>query len=68
MIALLIGGYLQIESKDAKDLFLNMDALILRLRELGIVGALMAAQGTWPKLPVNLKVSFPFSCRSNFLD
>ncbi len=46
MIALLVGDYLQIESKDAKDLFLNMDALILRLRELGIVGSLMAAQGT----------------------
>jgi len=28
---------------DAKDLFLNMDALILRLRELGIVDPLMAA-------------------------
>lgn len=41
MIVFLIGGYLLIESMDAKDLFLNMDALILRLRELGIVGPLM---------------------------
>ncbi len=51
MIALLIGGYLQIESIDANDLFLNMDALILRLRELGIVGPLIAAQGTKRQLP-----------------
>ncbi len=43
MIALLIGGNLLIESMDAKDLFLHMDALILRLRELGIVDPLMAA-------------------------
>jgi uncharacterized membrane protein YdjX (TVP38/TMEM64 family) len=41
MIALLIGGYLLLESMGAKDLFLNMDALILRLRELEIVGPLL---------------------------
>jgi len=41
MVALLIGGYLLIESMDAKDLFLDMDTLILRLRELGIVGPLL---------------------------
>ncbi len=45
MIVILIGGYLLIEAMGAKDLFLHMDALILRLRELEIVGSLLAAQG-----------------------
>ena len=34
-----------------EDLFLNMGALFLRLRELGIVGPLIAAQGTKRQLP-----------------
>lgn len=41
IVAVLIGGYLLIENMGAKDLYLDMDALILRLRELEIVGPLL---------------------------
>ncbi len=41
IIVMLVGAYLLLENMDAKELYLNMDALILRLRELEIVGPLL---------------------------
>jgi len=41
VVALLISGYLLLANMDAKDLFLNTDALILSLRELGIAGPML---------------------------
>ncbi|MFV2031340.1 MAG: TVP38/TMEM64 family protein, partial [Gammaproteobacteria bacterium] len=37
----LVGGYLLIDRMGAKDLYLDMDLLVLRLRELKIVGPLL---------------------------
>jgi uncharacterized membrane protein YdjX (TVP38/TMEM64 family) len=41
IVAVLIGGYLLIANMGARELYLDMDALILRLRELEIAGPLL---------------------------
>ena len=41
IIVMLVGVYLLLENMGAKELYLNMDSLILRLRELEIAGPLM---------------------------
>lgn len=41
ILGLLIAGYLLLENMGAKDLYLDMDLLILRIRELEIIGPLL---------------------------
>lgn len=41
IVVMLVGGYLLIENIGAKNLYLDMDALILRLRELEVAGPLL---------------------------
>lgn len=41
IVVILVGGYLLIENMGAKDLYLDMDLLILRLRNLEVVGPLL---------------------------
>ena len=41
IIVMLVGVYLLLENMGAKELYLNMDSLILRLRELEIAGPLL---------------------------
>lgn len=41
IVIMLVGGYLLIENIGAKNLYLDMDALILRLRELEVAGPLL---------------------------
>jgi uncharacterized membrane protein YdjX (TVP38/TMEM64 family) len=41
IVVMLIGGYLLIERLGAKDLYLDVDAVIFRLQQLGITGPLL---------------------------
>ena len=41
IVAMLIAGYLLLEELGAKDLYLNVDAVILHLQNLGIAGPLL---------------------------
>ena len=41
ILGLLIGGYLLLENMGTKDLYLDMDLLILRIRELEFIGPLL---------------------------
>ena len=41
ILGLLIGGYLLLENMGTKDLYLDMDLLILRIRELEMIGPLL---------------------------